>query len=402
MRYRSFFAAVLCTLLGIPTANADAQIPCLPVEKGVIQLDGVLNDWGNTQVSEFAGPAISVGRAAWSGAADLSLSVRCNHDQRYLYLGLAVRDEYVVRLASKRAEDDQVRLRFGHKILTIRPTDFKKIKTETRWGNATRFAGAVIAEGLLDDGYALELQLPLSALPGYRKGIAELPITFEVLDCDAKARMRHETTLSARSQVVFAAAAAHLKAFLSDKGYRASQIRKRLEADVVGKSGVETVVLVGRTVGIIGDELPTGGYFYLDLQVRKPTDIHEIKLVDLNGDKKAELLVSYIENAHNGYRKLLAVYRFDSSDKFVRPLTVELQKGQGAKWIKNRFRLQPGKGKRKAAGQDLVFDQPSAHGYDQGTFHEAPATDAFPILLPWGNGAKKRAIRFEGDEFFEL
>jgi hypothetical protein len=236
--------------------------------------------------------------------------------------------------------------------------------------------------------------------------VSAIPGAIAVADSDSRAQMKVQTVMATapstkRGAFVFAQASADLSSFLKDRGYSSGQVRTKLSADVVGDRRQEQVVLVGRTIGIVGDGLPGGSYFYLDLGVMQPRDIYWLKVMDLNGDGKGELVTRYIERAGNGRRELLAVFRFTQGEKFVRSFAHEILKGQGERMIVNRFALKPWRGGKKKHGIDIIVDKPVAHGFSEETYRETPSSDAHPILLPWSE-PRKRRFRFEGDEFSEL
>jgi hypothetical protein len=393
----------LALLLLATTARAN-DIPCALVEKGTIQLDGLLGDWkGVDGVGVDQAANVLRGRSDWSGPEDLSFDVYCNHDAKNLYLAIDVKDEYFIRTKKARG-DDHVVVWLGGRQLVIYPGDLRYIKSKMTWGKRGRVKGIRMAEAMQRGGYSVELRLPYKRLPGFRKGSPAYRGAVWVADSDSKAKMRTETLMGTaparRGEFSFAQARANLGLFLRDKGYGMHQVRARYHADVVGDKGVEQVVLVGKTIGIVGDHLPGGSYFFLDLPVRKPRDIYWLKPKDLNGDRKSELVVRYVERSGNGRREIISVFRFNDANRFVRSFAHEILKGQGKRMIVNRFRFKPWRGRRRKRGVDLIFDRPAARGFTQDNYREAPTTDFFSILLPWGK-EKKRHFRFEGEEYFQ-
>jgi hypothetical protein len=395
--------AVALLLLAGPGQVLANEIPCGPVEAGQIQIDGLLSDWkGVNGVGVDSAAQILKGRKDWDGARDLSFDVFCNHDDKNLFLALNVKDDYFIR-SKKRRGDDHVVVLLGRKRLVIFPGDLRRNDARMTWGKRGKVKGITMVEALQKGGYSLELRLPYKRLPGFRKGSPSYRGAVWVNDSDSRAKMAVQTTMGTasakRGRFSFAEAQAELGAFLRDKGYKPSQVRFKANADVVGSSGVEQVVLVGRTIGIVGKELPGGTYFYLDMPVKADKDVYWLKLKDLNGDRKQEIVTRYVERSGNGRREILAVFRFNDSNKFVRSFAHEILKGQGKKLIINRFRFKRRKRRRrKPGGVDLIFDKPVARGFTASNYREVPAEDYFSILLPWGE-EKKRHFRFEGEEY---
>jgi hypothetical protein len=268
------------------------------------------------------------------------------------------------------------------------------------WGRRGKVRGIEMAEAMQTGGYSIELRMPYRAIPGYRHGGPSFPGAVWAADSDSKAQRRTQTIMGTApstrgGRLVFAQAQAELDSFLRDRGYNRGQIRMKRSADVVGDRQMEQILLVRNTIGIVGRELPGGTYFFLDLPVRQAKDVYWLKISDLNGDGKKELITRYVERSDNGRRELIVVYRFNDSNRFVRSFAHEILKGQGKKTIVNRYVL-----KRRRGGVDLIFDRPVAKGFAKDTYREVSCTDCFSILLPWGE-EKRRHFRFEGEEYFQ-
>ena len=399
--------ATLALWLALPAGAAAQQIPCSPVQRGGITLDGLLGDWkGAKGVGVDDEAQIISGTKDWTGADDLSFDLFCNHTETTLYLAIMVHDEYFVR-SKKGRGDDHIRLRLGRRELRIYPGDLRKIKARLQWrgkGRKRRVNKAHVrmAEAMQRDGYSVELALVMDQIPGFRVGSPSFSGSVSVADCDSRAKGRTQTVISTarpgRGSFVFARASAALDGFLKARGFKASQIRFNKVADVVGDKRMERVVLVGRTIGIVGDGLPQGGFFYVDLPPRRAKDVYWLKLVDLNGDGKVELVTRFVQRSKSGRRELIAVYRYNDSNRFMRSFAHEILKGQKKRIILNRYAFKVRKKRRKVLGVDLVFDKPEARGFTKEAYKEVPATDVQPIMLPWGE-EKKRHFRFEGEEY---
>ena len=381
-------------LLLWPSWGEGRNIPCGPAEDGVIFVDGLLGDWkGVAPVSFGTADRIVSGRKHWNDAADLSFDLRCNYSGQHVYLAVDVRDEYFA-CAKKKTRRDHLELRFGRQVLRVFPGDLKKIPGAVFWGTK-RAKGLGMAEARRPHGWAVELKLPKSQIPGYREGGAAIGFNLQVVDVDWRAVV--DTVMETGAlRVVVAQVAANVGAFLAAMKASPKDVRLRLEADVVGDRGVEQVLRIGRTIGVIGAGVPGGGgYFYFQLPVKHPQDIEWVKLLDLNGDRQKEIVVRLTQRGNGGWRSLIEVYRFNSVNKFGRWFGHELAKGQGPRRIDNRLRF-----KRRRGGLDIVVDQPVARGFDAQNYREEPAVDVHSIVLPWDE-KKVRVFRFEGDDYGE-
>jgi hypothetical protein len=406
--------ALLALIVALPGAAWANEIPCSPVEEGTIRLDGLLGDWkGVDGVGVDDAAHVLRGKESWSGPADLSFDVYCNHDDENLYLAVNVKDEYFIRQKGAPKGDDHLVVLIGKLSLTVFPGNLRDVPAKLSWGaggKVKKKGDAEMAEAMQDRGYSVELKLPFKRI-GAKPGGAAIPGAVQVFDSDSRAKGRIETVMGTASSArqgsfSFAQTKADVSGFLKDKGLSQRDVRTQLSVDVVGDDRPEQVLLAGKTIGIVGEGLPGGSYFYMDLALKSGKDIYWLKAMDLNGDGKAELVTRFTERAGNGRRELIAVFRFDDANKFVRSFAHEILKGQGERVILNRFAFQPRKGKpkrgkkrgkRAGAGIDLIFDKPVAKGFTAESFREAPSADCFSILLPWGE-EKKRHFRFEGEE----
>lgn len=407
------FVAVILPSVRAATA-APLEIPCDPVEQDVIALDGLLGDWGGVKpvrVGEHDAPGETRAARAQRARArpardrdDLSFWVKCNYRvapearalpaarRGTLYLALRVRDDRVVFRNSGR-RGDHLELRFGQKQLTLFPSDLKQVRQRLLWGGRPA-RGFEAAEALQTDGYSVELALPLAEVPGFREGVLGVPVSVTVFDADRRSG-EIESRLAGAGKLVFAQARADIDAFLEAVNAAGKPIRFRRSGDVYGDARLEQVLLVGRTLGIVGQGMPEGGFYYVELPARSADHVRWIRLVELNGDGKLEIVVRYVEHAANGRREIVELYRFNSAGKLVRPFAHEVLKGQGSRVLTNRVRFAK---RRGARGLDLVIDRPAARGFDARNYREERSTSIYPILLPWDE-PKQQTFRFEGDVF---
>src|SRR6185312_15388777 len=183
--------AALFLVLTSATAARAADLPCGPAEPGTVTLDGLTDDWG-----EVAGID--------AGARDpnLSFTLKCNTEGQTLLLLVDVRDSYFVRTRAAKPGEDHIALTLAGHTLTIFPGDARAIPTLVRWG--TRPAKGIKAVSALQQaGWAVELAIPMSVIPGYKVG-APLAYRAAVADCDSKAALKTERTVDSTGSIVFA------------------------------------------------------------------------------------------------------------------------------------------------------------------------------------------------------
>ncbi|MEM7609471.1 MAG: hypothetical protein AAF411_29340, partial [Myxococcota bacterium] len=158
-----------------------------------------------------------------------------------------------------------------------------------------------------------------------------------------------------------------------------------------GDDAPESVALVGRFVVVYGRAYRGGeGYDFLALPVERSGDVLALDLRDLTGNGKAELIVEYRQRNAAGTREIWRVFRF--SGESVDPLfAIEKAKESGDGRVESQLRVIPGRPPRIE-----VRARPSRA--DPADFREAGASDAVPILVPWGPVAS-RTYQWDGRTF---
>jgi hypothetical protein len=161
-------------------------------------------------------------------------------------------------------------------------------------------------------------------------------------------------------------------------------------ADVDGDPGPERIIAAGRIVGAISD-----GFTFFSLPVASNKDVKEVRVVDLTGEGRSSVIVRFLQRGNGGSREIVSVWNLNGSD-WQRTFAHEVGKFAGQSKLTNTWALRK---RPKGKGMDLVFAVGDVAGFSQETWLESPAEDLTPILLPWGDGAKIEAFRFQGFEF---
>jgi hypothetical protein len=177
--------------------------------------------------------------------------------------------------------------------------------------------------------------------------------------------------------------------------------RYDLTGDVEGSSDVERVVLHERELGVFGKGYRKGlGYASLQLsQFAAGADIREVRLEDLTGDGKSEVVVRGVVKAKASTsagdgtveRELVFVYQV-SADALKRVFAAEVGRSLGTSKLTGTF--------AKGAAKELVLSSGSATGWTEKTYpFGADAGGGIePLLLPWPS-AKKARYLWNGSAF---
>ena len=351
-----------------------AELPCGRVEGDVVHVDGLLDDWEGE-------PGLDVG----GRDLDLSFTVRCNHDDRALYLAVDVRDDYFVRARGRAPAEDRVEIALGGDRLVIFPADLgARIPRRASWASGARLRGVEIAEARQPRGWAVELRVALASVAGWRPGAASVKVGVSVFDCDAKARPRIEGRLATDGTIEFAGAKDALEALLRD--------RKLGPADVVFDrparfaSGPARVVVAGSYLAVLSDE-----YVWISLPLRAREDLIEVRLIDLAGDGRDQIVVRYREAGGGGTREVLAVYQV-GGEGLRRTLGVETAKGRGGSRAATKVAYV-----RRGRATDIVVEAGVVVGWTRETYRETTERELVPIPLAWRE--KRARFRFNGETY---
>jgi hypothetical protein len=378
--------------LGIAAHAHASEIVCGLAEKDLIVVDGLLDDWKGVEPARF-------GASSWS---DAGLIVRCNYDADAVYLAIDVSDNQLVRRkAGDRAAEDMLVLAFGSARLELLPADGEnRVPMKARWADGKPTRGLQIADSLQPKGWSFEVAIPKARLPGFAKGVTQVPFELELHDADlfSERTAQDVVTSGAGGALVLEEGAQLYKQMLEELHIKPKDIWKDQMANMDGAPGMERVIVAGRIVAVLGES-----YSYMQLPVPKK-DILALRLVDLAGEGKTAIVVHYVERGNGGSREVLAVWNVMSDGSFNRPFAAEVAKESPGGRMSCKWSIEPKQTKKgrkviKGKGQDIVVRVGDVRGFEQNSWNELPAEDMAPILLPWGE-VKERRWHFRGDESY--
>jgi hypothetical protein len=384
----SMMVAAACSLVmassEVWAGPAESGAPvCELVEEGFVDVDGMLEDWGDIKLVRVGGPS-----------RNASFSLRCVYDHDRLYVAVDVRDQDVVRQPGKAGgEEDRLTLELAAgggsaAVLEVFP-GVDGVEPRRRWkGKALREGEEVAVEDTLQQqGWSMEAVVPLRQIAGLGRGAPGVSARVAYRDPDRSGQgspARFEGTL------VFRASAEAFKAFLAAVKLAPGNIRLDAIADFDGTPGVERVVAGGAALGVITDS-----FAYMTLPVTAPGDVRRVEAVDLRGDGTMSILTELRQHGNGGSRDLLVIWGLAAQDRFERVLAIEVRKELRGKQLRNRWSLVPRAGGR---GQDLVIEVGPADvtGWNANNYLEAPADDVQAIRKPWAEDTTAR-FTFEGN-----
>jgi hypothetical protein len=351
------------------------EFNCVSVERGAIQVDGLLDEWQGIR---------SVTKADVD-PHDAALAIRCAYDSTALYVSIDVTDDRLIRTKQRTSAEDHLVLSFGRLRVEIYPSSAEA--GASLWVSAKGFT---VMDSLQRNGWSIELSVPLAKVPGWTKNSPTVPFGVEFHDADLLSEHKTQTILSTGDGVLaFSDVALVLKGFLSDLKLRPSDITLDMMANMDGEPGQERVLLAGRVLAVLSSD-----YKYLELPVASPKDLLEVRILDLAGEGKSSALVRYVEYGGGGSREVLSLWNLHAGE-FVRTFAHEIGKKVGSSRLTDTWTLVP---KKKGKGYDLIIKASDATGFSAATWNETPAEDMIPIILPWDTTKKQEIWRFHGDE----
>lgn len=193
--------------------------------------------------------------------------------------------------------------------------------------------------------------------------------------------------------------------YRKDRGVGASKPRFDFVTDVAGDSGPERVLIHDRDLVVFGKGFREGrSYAYITVGVADGKDILDATARDLTGDGKAEIILRGVLHAKASKelggdtvdRYALFIYSVQG-DRLVRVFAAETGRALGKDQVLGAVAFEPDR-----RGYAIELRPSRAVGWTERTYpfpvDTTPAGGLEPLLLPWGNQAKRR-YRFNGSVF---
>ncbi len=184
-----------------------------------------------------------------------------------------------------------------------------------------------------------------------------------------------------------------MRAFKSSAGLAASaKPDDSFMADVVGDKRAERVVRFGKHIAVMGEGYLGGKqWFHYAVPVAASGDVRKLRVHDVTGNGKAELIFEFVQRIGDVERVLLAAHCLGYKG-FPRVLLVEIERRQAKRSVRNSVSF-----KGKGSGS-LVIAPGKAKGWSKGNWSFADNNDEVgPLLLPWRDKAVRyRFVRNKG------
>jgi hypothetical protein len=367
-----------------------------------MRVDGALREWKGARFAQLGDGSDAMLRYALAST-----------DQGF-YLAAELGDEQLVRKSEAGPGQDAVVLALAL------PDSSGALRSSEVWLHAGRAgqqkaaaavrgvvsaAGIEVVEGPRErgPGYVLEAFIPFASLDGaalWEQGRATL--RFE--DFDQPGQKQAEAVLATATGkpadwpriVLGTGQSDFLGAFLRDRSLSGVEPRFDQRANVAGDATPERVLIIDRYVLVYGPGFKRGEtYSYFSLPYGIGGGMVSAELFDLTGDGRSELLTRVRQRNDLGARDVFVVLALE--EEGIGPLfSLELKKEAKGGFIEASLSID-----RKSKPPRINVSTGRAQGLDALTYQESPATDALPILLPWG-AVESRSYAFDGSKFAQV
>lgn len=366
------------------------QVLVVPPSLPGTEVDGAFDEW-------YERPALRLEHGAAVASSDLSGTVHLGFDNRRIHVGVQVVDDLFQPHGADRLE-----LVFGTRRFEVVLGDLEETQPRLSFrGKPVR--GARIAGTTRVDGWAVELSLPLAAVPGAFEGpIAFLALVHDV-DRDGVAveavvgSSPFENGAPVGPTVRFDGAAGLLDAALTSRP--PSKSLEVLRGDMGGGAMHEVVHISDQDIIIAGHGLPGGGGFmHFEHGWGPNPTVLEAKLVNLDGKPGAELLVTHRAWPVAGETavEIVEIYRLTATG-IVRAFGHQLSESTPVMKAEARSTFKVlGRGR---SPRRLKVSAAKVKGFNEGNYLRLDSGTSFqPLRLPWTTKGPK-TFRFKGERW---
>ncbi|MDB4976542.1 MAG: hypothetical protein JWN48_4883 [Myxococcaceae bacterium] len=403
VRPRLTVLTLLVFSLRLSAAEAQSAQP-LRVEASLerMKVDGQLNEWKGAHFLELG------------SGEDASLRYALAEADSGLYVGLEVRDDKLVTgtqgdavvLSFAQPETDSDRWLSSD--VSLHPGAAGKAKAHGRLlsaGRARDEPAIRVVEGPLPGGrgYVIEAFVPWSSIPGaaiWEQGRAKL----RFIDVDGAGEKTVLATAEGSGKALPPLLLGEGMRDLLGSFLRTSQLEEAVprydfRSNVSGDAAPERVVLVDRYVLVYGPGYKQGqGSSYFALPFSVGGGLKSASLLDLTGDGRSELVVVVHQQNQLGARDAWLVLSL-SDEVMAQRFGVELRKEASGGFVEDSVSILPSAPGSNVKRIEVKLGR--ASGLDAARYHEQPASDLEPILLPWGD-IESRRYAFDGQQFAKL
>ncbi|MEB2313387.1 MAG: hypothetical protein OZ921_05920 [Sorangiineae bacterium] len=386
-------------LLASPASAAGRVLDAVSLAKTKVTVDGLLREW--------PGELIELGERLRGSPGGARASVSIGYDERNVYVALELVDAKLVRTPGAGAAEDHATVTLATakgaaQSIDIFPGDPGKLAGVVKVRGGGAVPGAKVVEAPAKGGLEVEALIPWSAFGEAGRTRVGLRGAVEYTDADAPGQIRAVLSTSAQP------GASALPPFRleAEQGLEANLLRPNglsttpsrvAYGDVAGDAMVEQVAVYGTYLTIVGAHYRGGSQFYFgELGVASANLIDSLKLVDVDGDGKDELVIEKRVGGAERYRGVIEISKVGRDDApyrlFAHETAVVTPEGR----VVNRVRLV-----KRGRGFAVEIAQDRAEGFEPGSYREPVSDDMGGALLPW-QSVVSRTFAWDGKAFGQV
>jgi hypothetical protein len=347
-----------------------------------IKLDGVPTEW----------PPFAKATLVLRGASKSQMVVGLQYDDSKLYVAAEIKDASFavgrdhVSLVLAVPTPSSVYETYDLSIFAGKPGESEG---SVRFGGHGVVPGAKVVEAPDAGGYTLEAAIPWGSLPAARTTRVGIHGVAGYVDGDSEIATgpldpQHPASMA---WIPSEPELSMIEQFLAPRGLTKTAPSFDAVADLTGDGIRERIAVFDHFLTICGSAYLGGtGFFYRDLG----GDLVRLDVRDATGRGKGDVVVRRRAAVGGSTREYLEVLSaMSNTDEPRVTFTHEIEVRQSDKHIDNAVRL--------ARGEIDVTVEPSTT-WDALSYQEPIASDAAPILFPWG-GVRSETWRWDGTRF---
>ena len=367
-----------------PEVSADSLHLDAIDKKNPVKLDGLLGEW----------PAGAKAATVVKGATKATLKISLQYDESRLYVGAEVGDssfapgkDYVsVAIAVPKPGGGGTYASYELAFFAGKPGESAG---SVRYGRHGNVPGAKIVEAPIDGGYSFEAIVPFAAISEIQSTRVGIHGVAAYVDGDGviatgPGDVQHPASMP---WIPSEPELSLIEQLLAPKGLTKIAPAAEIVADLTGDGVRERIAVFEHYLTICGSSYLGGtGFFYRDLV----GELVKLEVRDVSGRGRGDVVVRRRQSSGDGTREYLEILSaLSSSQEPQLTFAHEISVRQSDRHVDNAVRL--------SRGEIEVRTEP-ATGWDAGSYGEPVASDAEPILLPWG-GVRSQIFRFDGARF---
>ncbi|MCH2109256.1 MAG: hypothetical protein MK135_08000 [Polyangiaceae bacterium] len=318
-------------------------------------------------------------------------------DEKALYFAARTQDPQLIRTKSAGRQEDhyQIELRYpaangqGSQLNIIdlypgQPGQHSGLAKLNRKNLRTAQVVEKRGTGPWKKGYILEARIPWTELPRSRRLRVGLQARILYLDAERFGKISHRSATSTGRKkhlplLTFGGESGLMQTLIERKGLNPRPDREAY-GDLTGDGSLEKVALYERYLTIVGSGYLEGKKFYYSrLEVMSAQQVPQLKLLDLTGDRRPEIILSKQVGTEANYREYFQVLQLNDDGVPQQVFAHEVKIVLDDRLIKNNVQIS-GQG----AKAQITISQDAYQGFEE-TTQPPPALGGGIIdaLRPW-------------------